>query len=399
MRPLGLCLVLAISAPLAAQEPQPARSIIDPGRLDVPFPGHSFVRVPWRASVETKPGDEFLRGVGVNYNVPGESDLAVRLLAEAGFRTFRIEAGWGSVRWEEDGLHDQDRLRWLLKSCKARGIRPTLLLNAHHGVPCPNKAIDRTPVADAPKGSRHIRFTETAEIVPGRTGLSNQTDYWGAEVLITRVDRQTGECALSKPLPKDLAKGQAVHLMTLRYLPLHPVGTKEFDETAAGWVRYALLVCEQAAASGIDEFDIEIWNELSFGTHFLNVNDYYSPPAVVFQSKDFLNRGGHLWGLARRTIEAVKARHPKARCIWGFSNTTFFHVPVAGLPPGTDGQSYHPYGTGTRVYPRRRGLPRQARAERRRVHPDGRVPHPGGLGPHLHQDRVPDAAIEPRRPA
>jgi hypothetical protein len=37
--------------------------------------------------------------------------------------------------------------------------------------------------------------------------------------------------------------------------------------------------------------------------------------------------------------------------IWGFSNTTFFHCPIAKLPPGTDGQSYHPYGTGTRSLP------------------------------------------------
>ena len=48
----------------------------------------------------------------------------------------------------------------------------------------------------------------------------------------------------------------------------------------------------------------------------------------------------------------MKARYPKARCVWGFSNTTFFHVPVEGLPRGTDGQSYHPYGTGTRTFPR-----------------------------------------------
>jgi hypothetical protein len=55
--------------------------------------------------------------------------------------------------------------------------------------------------------------------------------------------------------------------------------------------------------------------------------------------------------MARRTIEAVKKEHPHARCIWGFSNTTFHHTPVAKLPPGTDGQSYHPYGTGTRTLP------------------------------------------------
>jgi hypothetical protein len=345
---LGLTLTLGHS--LGAQE-QPGTRYVDPSQLDVPWPRHSFVKVPWRAFLETKTGDDFLRGIGVNYNVPGKSDLAVRLLAETGFRAFRIEAGWGSVRWDEDGLHDEDQLRWLLTQCRCHGIRPTLLLNAHHGVPCPLKAMDRKLAADAPRGSRRIKLTDTAEIVAGRTGVSNLTEYWAAQVLITRVDRETGECELSKPLPKGLTKGQDVRLMTLKYLPLHPVGTKEFDETAAGWVRFALLVCKHAHEAGFDDFDVEVWNELTFGTHFLNVNDSYDPPAAEFK-KDPLHEGGQMWELARRTVDAVKRRYPGARCIWGFSNTTFFHTRIEELPPGTDGQSYHPYGTGTHRYPR-----------------------------------------------
>ena len=123
-----------------------------------------------------------------------------------------------------------------------------------------------------------------------------------------------------------------------------------------------MTVCELARRAGIDDFDVEIWNELTFGTRFLDINNYYdqgNPKAA--SGPDTLNRGGRCWELARRTIEAVKRQYPKARLIWGFSNTTFFHCPIAGLPPGTDGQSYHPYGTGTR------SLPRQ---EYRRDHPE-----------------------------
>jgi hypothetical protein len=66
----------------------------------VPWPKHSFVKVPWGGFLETKTDDDFLRGIGVNYNVPGRSALAVRLLVETGIKTFRIEAGWGLVsRW------------------------------------------------------------------------------------------------------------------------------------------------------------------------------------------------------------------------------------------------------------------------------------------------------------
>ena len=42
---------------------------------------------------------------------------------------------------------------------------------------------------------------------------------------------------------------------------------------------------------------------------------------------------------------------PHARFLWGFSNTTFFDSAIRELPPGIDGQSYHPYGTGTRKLP------------------------------------------------
>jgi len=46
-----------------------------------------------------------------------------------------------------------------------------------------------------------------------------------------------------------------------------------------------------------------------------------------------------LLGTGHRTIDAVKRQYPQARCIWGFSNTTFYHCKIAKLPPGTDGQS------------------------------------------------------------
>ncbi len=355
----SLCVSALAQAQAQTQTQGPAPALaqagdryVDPSQLEVPWPKHSFTKVPWRGFLETKSGDDFLRGIGINYNVPGQSDLAVRLLAEAGFKTFRIETGWGGFRWDEDGLNDQERLAWLLGSCRRLGIRPTLLLNAHHGVPCPHKAIDKRLAADAPQGARRVQFADTREIVAGRTGLSNLSDYWAAEAFITKIDAATGQCELSKPLPKPLKQGQQVRLMTLKYLPLYPVGTPQFDETAGGWVRFALRVCEQAEKAGVAEFDLEIWNELTFGIHFLNINNYYDPAAVEFRKKDFLNEGGQQWELARRTVEAVKKRYPKVRCIWGFSNTTFFHTPIKGLPRGTDGQSYHPYGTGTRQFPR-----------------------------------------------
>jgi hypothetical protein len=323
--------------------------------LDVKWPAHSHYKQPWRAFLATRSAWDFLHGIGVAYNARGNDELALRLLAEAGFRALRLEIGWGSVRWDESGLNGQKRIAAVLAGCKRHGIRPTLLLNAHQGVPCPCRFFQKRLAADAPKGSRTVRLTDTRDLVPGRSGINQLTDYWAAEAIVTRIDPTTGACQLSKPLPKDLKANDPLAMATLKYLPLHPVGHKEYDETAGGWLRYATLVCKAAADAGLEDFDVEIWNELTFGTKFLRINNYYDPPIAPppgGREADFLRKGGTCWELARRTVEAVKAACPRVRCIWGFSNTTFFHCPVSQLPPRMDGQSYHPYGTGTRRLPK-----------------------------------------------
>ncbi|MGQ9463348.1 MAG: hypothetical protein ACUVRR_09900 [Candidatus Fervidibacter sp.] len=348
------------AAIVVAQE-FPIRPYVDPSQLDVPWPKHSHLKIPWRAFLETRSGAEFLQGIGINYNVPENHELAIRLLAESGFRTFRIEIGWGNVNWEETGLTNEGKFRTILGLCKRYGIRPTILLNAHHGVPGPTSFFLRRLVSDAPKGSRTVRLDNIEGIVPRYSGLCNLTDYRACEVFITDVKAQDNECKLSKPLPKDLKAGQQVTLATLKYLPAHPVGTPEFEATAKGWLKYVQLVLDLLKSIGISEFDLEIWNELTFGSDFMNgrgINNYYDPPVVQFKA-DFLHPGGHAWEIARRTIELVKAQNPKVRCIWGFSNTTFFHTPIEQLPPFTDGQSYHPYGTGTRKLPEQEQAPNE----------------------------------------
>ncbi|MCS7253235.1 MAG: hypothetical protein RMK18_05960 [Armatimonadota bacterium] len=339
----------------------PVYPYIDPTQLEVPWPKHSHYKLPWRAFLETRSAHDFLKGIGINYNVPSNHEVAIRLLYEAGFKTFRIEIGWSNVNWDETKLSNEDRWRTLLQLCKHYGIRPTILLNAHHGVPCPHRFFERRLIEDAPKGSRTVKLDSVKDIVPRYSGLSNLTTYMACEVFITDVDAQTKECKLSKPLPKDLKAGERVLLATLKYLPAHPVGTPEFEAMANGWVRYTQLVLDLLKSAGISDFDVEIWNELSFGSAFMGthgINHYYDPPIVKFKV-DFLRPGGHAWEIARRTVELVKLRFPNARCIWGFSNTTFFHTPIEELPPMTDGQSYHPYGTGTRKLPEHEQAPNE----------------------------------------
>jgi hypothetical protein len=331
---------------------QPMGPYIDPAQMDCPWPKMSHYKQPWRGYMETRSGRDFLQGLGVNLHIPGDRDeLAIRLLAETGFRTFRIEIGWGEMSWEETKLNHEDRFRKRLELCAKYGIRPTLLINAHQGVPCPVRFYKRRLLKAAGKGERTLHLDNVKDLVIGRSGLSGLSDYWAAEALITQINPDAGEVLLSKPLPKELPAGE-VEMATLKYLPLYPAGTPEFEETAGGWVRHALHVCELAKGAGIQDFDIEVWNELTFGTHFLNINDYYDPaaPKVTREQPDFLRAGGRCWELARKTALAIKQAHPRVRVIWGFSNTTFYHCPIEDLPPGIDGQSYHPYGTGTREF-------------------------------------------------
>jgi hypothetical protein len=99
---------------------------------------------------------------------------------------------------------------------------------------------------------------------------------------------------------------------------------------------------------GSSSFDVEVWNELTFGSAFLEVDNYRMP--VAARTARFLHPGGSAWELARSTRALLGQSYPNVKVIWGFSNTTFFEVHVADLPARFDGQSYHPYGTARRCY-------------------------------------------------
>ena len=79
------------------------------------------------------------------------------------------------------------------------------------------------------------------------------------------------------------------------------------------------LICSLVKEAGIEDFDIEIWNELTFGTKFLTIDNY--DDAAKAKEPDFLNPGGRCWELARRTVEAVKQRTPEGARASGASPT------------------------------------------------------------------------------
>jgi hypothetical protein len=354
---LALCLlgaVLVADCRIAA-----AAAYADPRLLDVGWGNYSFVRQAWRGYLETLPATHYLNGLGVVWTegIPGRSDeQAAEALAWAGFRRVRLEVPWGSVRWDEDGF-DQGtaaRLRQVLAALRKNGLRPLILLNANDGQPCPVRRLDVRVEQRAPKGSRVLI---TAAIVGGLGDLPAEVmslaEGGSPGPLISRHDTVQGRSTLelSMPLAREVKAGEVLRVAVLKYPPLYPVGTTEFDETAQGWLKYVSLVLRTLADSyGSDDYDVEIWNELTFGSAFLDVNNYCAPKLQFRTKADFLHPGGAAWELGRRTVALIKSEAPRVKVIWGFSNTTFFHTPIAELPPGLDGQSYHPYGTGRRCY-------------------------------------------------
>lgn len=358
-RPASLLLYSLASALGAYARIAAAAPYTDPELLNVKWGNYSFVRQGWRGYLETPPATHYLNGLGIVWSdtIPGRSaEQAAEALAWAGFRRVRLEVPWGSVRWDEGGF-DQGtaaRLQQTLGALRKNGLRPLILLNANDGQPCPVRPLDVRVEQDAPKGTRVLT---TAAIVGGigsfPAAVTSLAGGGSPGPLITHYDVADGRSTLelSRPLFREVRAGETLRLEILKYQPLYPVSAAEFEATARGWLRYVSLVLHTLAASyGADDYDVEIWNELSFGSAFLDINNYYEPRLQLKAAPDFLHPGGAVWELGHRTVERIKSEHPGVRVIWGFSNTTFFHTPIPELPPQLDGQSYHPYGTGRRCY-------------------------------------------------
>jgi hypothetical protein len=355
MKRRAVVTALASLSACAAARAERWRPYLETGDVDLPFPYYSFTRQPWRSYLETVPATTLLNGVGICWGaaIPGvKEDDAARVLAGAGFTRARLEIPWGAIDWNETGIvaAHAERTERVLHAFADHGLRPLILLNAHHALPCPMRTTRARVASAAPTGSRSIELQHANdEIHAGDSTIVTFADSAHAGPLITSVEGK--RLTLSKPTPTQLAAGAELEIGRLKYLPLYPVGRPELERTLDGWTRYVRYVVKLARDIAGDELDVEIWNELTFGSEFLDVNYYYDPPLFP-KGRDFLHAGGSAWELGRRTVDAVREVAPRARVIWGFSNTTAFHTSIADLPAGVGGQSYHPYGVGARCYDR-----------------------------------------------
>jgi len=154
----------------------------------------------------------------------------------------------------------------------------------------------------------------------------------------------------------------------------------------------------KSSKSGHHGYDLEIWNELTFGSKFLSINNYYTPAIGSLSMKTTpLLPGGQMWELGNRTVKAVKAGYPEARIIWALEHH-LLPSPSAMLAAVMDGQSYHPYGVGTRRYPDQEQMPTQPLAQCGQVQPENGSPNARGMGARFSSDRKPDASHQPAEP-
>ncbi|WP_284641768.1 hypothetical protein [Paenibacillus silviterrae] len=329
---------------------------------EVPFGLRSFFLAPWRAYMDTWDYRKYADVLGINFNVnPEEADATAQVLAEAGIRSLRLEIGWRNLAFDNPATLEPGKLAELntfFGVFRKYGLRPIILLNANSGLPVPYRFIDVQVTQNAPAGTRELYVANTNGIRAYYTGLQNQR-YHAMFPVITQVNVEAGRLTLSAPLPQAVSQG-GLTLIELKYQPF--AGTVFADgrpnpaaqETLDGWMQYVRTVTGYArSALGTEGqadagFDLEVWNEYTFGSEFLDINNYYDPPLSFSQPITYTQQGRTATGaeaILPMTIDYVKAPQngfPGVRVINGFSNqrpwdngTELWH--------GQDGFSRHYY--------------------------------------------------------
>jgi len=286
----------------------------DPTQLtSVPFGSHSHWLQPWRAYLETVPATTFLQGTGIQWNVSNAAnqELIAKMVAKHGIVRGRVEINWNNIDFDNENQlvpSYEPNIRSQLLALKKYGIRPLILLNAHHGQPCPIKFVQRSLAADARTVDTTVQLNDISGLKVGYSGLSYLNDDKAAGLLITNISGNT--ISLSKPVPKDIKAGTNLAIATLKYRPFSPPDTEDYRATIAGWQRYTGTVAKFVAdvlgttQSNDKGFDMEIWNELSFASYFLYINSYY-------ESEPYKYNADSIWGnLVKETAAYVDA-HPK----------------------------------------------------------------------------------------
>jgi hypothetical protein len=322
---------------------------INPGQLTkLPFGSRSFWLQPWRSSMTTRSAASLQDAIGINVDnqvTPQEAPATLRLLHDSGFHRARLEIGWDQMSYSNPSqIADPGRWTPYLAAMRTDNVRPLILLNANQGGPTPMKSLSLTLTTPAAQGATTMSLdaASAARVQPGLTGLN--ADGLAAGVLITSVD-PAGNAILSRPLPMNLGVGP-VAASTLRYAPFAApyladgAPNPRFQQTLSGWLTYVKGVTQFVRnIYGSDNFDVEVWNELSNNSSFLDERNYFSP------LPDPGGTGTVTEALLKATVQTL---HDPANGLSnvqigdGFSNEVPW-TSGATVPAGVNAIDKHPY--------------------------------------------------------
>ena len=342
-RYLLLTLLLMGQSPSEATVNKLAGKYIDPAYL-TGFNYQSHWIYPCRAWQTTQPANIFLNGIGVNatFGPMPSIDLVYHMLAKYGFKRVRIEVGWGQLDYATGSTVNANTIAQL-QACAKYGLRPLILLNSNQGVPCPNVGFNRTVMVATAAGSTTVTLNDTSGLIVGKSGFSYLTGFTMCEVLITAINGNT--VTLSKPLPgTGFPAGYSATMHTLKYVPFdapdgYAYNSADQAATMAGWQSYVMTIGNIATGYlGAGNFDMEIWNELSFGSQFLQLPSYYGQPlpADWFSSLPIAS-------VTASTLTAHPSVFNGVTLEDGFGNQTPFGAPVFDpIRVGAIGRHFYP---------------------------------------------------------
>lgn len=379
---------------------------------DLPFGRTSFWIQPWRAYLDTWPAARLRDALGINFNVGARRARPVaRLLHDDGFRLARVEIGWDALSYDEPThFINEASIRTRFAALRDYGLRPLIVLNANSGGPCPARLITLQTTAPAATGSTSVKLTaaSAALVAAGRTGF-NPGAFFGPhrrrrrlrtpgsalarlspaqrkarraanrvarhaaaaagrtplllhaspDILITHVGPD-GTATLSRGIPTALAAGTH-SATTLLYAPFSSpklsdgAGNPAFRATLNGWLRYVSAVTALArSVFGAGGYDLEVWNELTFGSQFLNVANYgqaahghAARSAMKAVTKEVIRE------LLDATVARVRSAASGIPAQVGITNGFASESPFpsgADAPAGLTALSKHPY-VGVRSFP------------------------------------------------
>jgi hypothetical protein len=330
---------------------------IDPRQQSaVPFGYRSDWLQPWRAYMDTQPGSMMRDALGINFNVdPPYASATAQFLSGVGFKRARIDIDWSAMSYANPSQF-ADPARWdtMLGALHAAGIRPLILLNANDSMPGPMRTFNAQITQPVAAGSRTVQVDAASaqQFVPGLSGF-NVPGGTAAAFIATSVS-PSGQVTLSQPLPVAIPAGTYA-AATLRYQPFASPFTASgqpnpvFEQTLSGWLQYVKTVTQEAKkVFGSDHFDVEIWNELSFGSAFLSASNYYNPLPASMQGT-----GSVQDQLLARTVAWLRDPAngvPNVGIGDGFSNQTPY-ASGATVPAGTTAIDKHPYYGGVKPMP------------------------------------------------